>query len=428
MTPAGVTTEALAPDTYGRAVTQVSHQGRVLGRVSHLAWDEAVAIYGAELDDGRPADEALLVAAILGGLETLPKHLTHAMVRQPETLTWYRGTPYGAGTVVSGTLRGRVLYYDALARLEDGDFAALGEDDQAVVTVVADRTLDHAVDPQALTEERVLERMRHPSWIARVVFLRTMGRVARVPRPLTRLAHQLGLFDAHHGVRQFAAVQLCDFFGAEAYTPAFSFLAQMVRDPEVGLPASFDWPQPPGVDAFDVTLGRRNARFAAIWVIGNRARMARGYPGRHDAEAWLTALDAICAVEAPLGWDETWLANAARQELLGEAHPGVGSTREIGVLEMVRFLVLRHQLVVAMDQLEHDKFYWLTQATDDVYPSPLAPVHGGTEHDDAIAQRLYGKSSAFDGVDPVALPAGLSGPNPLADHWNPRDAIDAGLT
>lgn len=429
MTEAGpVVVVPQAVDDVGRHVAHVLRDGVLLAEVLYAAWEEAAAIYEVRCADDAPDDaEAIAVDAFLATLPELPQQLTHAYVRRGATLDAYRRGPFAAGAFVSGTLRGDVLYYDALATMDAARWATLHEQPDAVVTLVADRDEDHRMDAASVTVAEARRRLDDTVWTSKLVFLRAMVQLPGVDPAVAAWSHLRALLDAHHAVRQFAAVQLCDHQKTWPDAPDVATLLRWLDDPLSALGEGRPTSAAPGVP-WSASIGVCRARWAVAWILANRAQVSRGRAPFGEPAVEADAVAAALAATLPDAEDDARLAAAARADMLGSADAGLGERPRARLGEVARYLVHRQRVVDASGDVAHDKHYWLTQTVADLWPCAQASHAGSPTGDPAIAEALWAPSPGMDVVPCAPLPDGMRGPNPFAPapSEDPRHAVDAG--
>jgi hypothetical protein len=396
-----------------RLIAELRVAGRAVGRAVYGAWPEVLAIYALEVTpDHLDAAIALFagVCAAPGG----PASLYHVDVQDPAVLRAWRRTPLARGLVVVGSLGGVLRYHERLVDLPAEAVDAEADPEKPTALVVAWSPGLEVLDRLATLDDAArIALLRAPTASGRIGALRGIGRDAQLPRAARDDLHLFALLDPSFEVRRFASLQMSGYLDGVLDLPDLELVHRHLDEPLLSL-STFGEPAPvPEGTPYAPARGRRNKRFALLWVVGGMFGFARDTP---EVEAWR-------AEQGPALWarleDEAGahtrrrdreLLAAAVEDLAGPTGDRIGEMPRLNLFELCRYVVMRHRLAQRMDGAEAERFAWLADMVSRVYPSPRAPVGGARFVADAraVAAALYGPRPGPVSL-PRALPARLRG-------------------
>jgi hypothetical protein len=354
---------APAPDT-GYARTAVSRDGQQLATLHHVIWPGNLMVLLAEIPEGAPHDAHYeAVVALLRREESKgPTKLTHHQVRSWETLVCYRDGPFGDGLGLSGMYGSRGLTYDPLASVSLDHVPEAATEAHRPVDVIV--TYAPELQEQWRHVSPSLEQVRmwlsSPDDLHRVATIRRIALDERLDRDVVLRAHLLAMLNENYAVRQFASMHVSGFSSHIAHQVDLDGLLCLLRDPESILDASGDVPQE---HPWRRWQSRRNARYAALWTLGNVAWVARGSTGApwmHGTTAQVRSMleEAGQRLDAER---DLWLYELA---LLGFGdHPdhryALGVRAPVDLFDVLRFVVHRWRIVLGLGFKGTDRFSWL---------------------------------------------------------------------
>lgn len=373
-----LTLEQGAPDARGETHVHARIDGRVVGHAAyglypHLLFVFDLALSVPHLDPMIDLIEAVAARVPDGGSE---RRFIHGQVRDPRMVLAYKSSGLGAGMLLSGCL-GPVWFNDEpLLEIPDAVFTAA---DPATCLVCV--SYDPPTERETVTEDELRAGLAHPSARERMRVLRA-STWSDVPDAVRRAGFFFGVTDPVILVRRLAASGLAGGmslgFATIHHLARIEDLVLHVDDP---MGAARELGLAPVVEAgmqFDLSHARRNARYGLLWAMGVMAT-------RLEAAADLRA--AIAAeLPGPDPARDVALLGFARSDLTpGELSHGIGSAERLGLLELARYVVLRHRAAAAVPNGDHDRFYWLRRIVNELVPE-AGPA------DDPVTVAVWGAS------------------------------------
>ncbi|MCB9662589.1 MAG: hypothetical protein H6732_00600 [Alphaproteobacteria bacterium] len=377
-------------DEAGTVTAGIFEDALRVGELVYAAWGPSLVVQSLAVD---PAHRERVEPQVVGLLcrRVVEEGMTsfhHHGVQDAALLRAYAAQPLGASMVAIGVCGGDVVYFDPVRGLhppEGGhvhvalyhtpELGPLGE-----VTATA--------DPYALLQCT-------PS-LARVARLRALWTAGHLDDDALDEVFLYALLDTGWDVRQFAAVTLNGALGDREQAADLPRLLAHLAEPLCSLRPGLPLPVAPEGVVFDPVRARRNKRQALLFVLGTRL----AWTFRSDAQR-----DALRAALAEVLQEQLDALTPAREALLGEAavedaRPGgpggtaLGRIDDLGLLELLRYAVLRHRAWVADQGDAPDPFAWLTDQVACLVPSPRSPAGDAEEPLPDVADRLYGPSPA----------------------------------
>ncbi|MGC6514965.1 MAG: hypothetical protein ACON4N_10760 [Myxococcota bacterium] len=360
--------------------------GEQVGRVVFADWPVMVVCYELTVTtDVRPMEVVqVALSAVLQrwGEGNPPAHFIHVGLTDPMVLGAYLQSPLHRGALLTGTIASTVLYYDPLTSIEGHLLEQASDADELGPTGVV---LTWAKDLEALAPgttvswDAVRTLLQSDISSARIGGLRTLARRDGVSDAMRDAAYMFALLDANYEVRRFASVNVSGFFPGIPYFPDIELLLRHLDDPLQSLDALQMTPRMPEGERWSDAHGRRNKRYGILWVIGalhgvSRPDDAALVAWQERAASWLMPrLLKDAAAHTPER--DLALLNVAHAELVpGEARYGLGEPGGLSLLEMMRYVVLRHHLVKTAPNADQDRFYWLMEMVEAVVPSSAPPA------------------------------------------------------
>ncbi len=402
------------PDEYGRVEAIVRFDGVPVVRMQYAAWPEHLVIYETVLFDDAPEDALGPLMDVLLDLypERTPPRLTHSAVHSMSTMSWYANCHLSQGLLICGSYGSRTLFYDPLSNI---DLSVAPEPmmegfDALTLTVMFIGQLEDFGQTKHPTLEDAWRWIEEAEALGRFAAIRRLAVEPDVDPEVRRKAILLALLNENSGVRQFAAIHLGGYFPELEVRADVGALCSMMGDP-YEIWRMFDREPDAAWNAFQ---GRRNARYALAWTLGNICWNALGWGAQEwaqvDAVAVRESLEESAAAFTPER--DVWLFELALAEF-NEATPfAFGTDQPVDLFDFLRFSALRWQMVVRLGMKSHDRFYWLVNTSDGI----VGPGPAGDPDEDwtpltPAGHMIYAPPPRDDLPDVAEMPPWMKGTN-----------------
>jgi len=396
----------------------IRFDGEQVGQLVYSEFPEMTVVYQLAVQPERdvPAIRQAVITRLTERFSgpDAPNDYIHVGVFDASVLFDYLASPLARGAVVTGSINSQIYYHDRLVEVDPADIqAAVNESDLGGTGVVLSWSRDlEVLDQIAKLDDAALHRLlRSRTSSARIGALRALSHSLETATRTCERVFMYSLLDSNYEVRRFASVTMHGFFPGVEWYPPMRLLFDHMRDPLRSLREFSSELAMPDGEVFSPEHGSRNKRYALLWTLGNLT----GWGGETErfnawkATEWPTR-------SALLGEDlerltperDLALAELVRAELNGELRYGIGREADMTVLEMCRYVVLRHAAVSPKPNASEDRFYWLLQMVEAICPSFMSPSYGRdpSEADGPVERALYAPSPlAF--TDATALPSWL---------------------
>lgn len=367
-------------------ITAGVFEGEVrVGELVYTAWGDSLVVQSLAVDEAHvervlPAVVGLLCQRVTDDGRT---SFHHYGVQDAATLRAYAAQPLGASLVAIGVCGSDVLYFDPVRGLEPPD----GVHVHVALYHTAELAHVGAPDPEG---DPYAWLQCTPS-LARLARLRALWTAGDLDEDALDEVYLYALLDTGWDVRQFAAVTLNGALGDREQAADLPRLLQHVRTPLCSLRPGLPLPVVPEGQTFDAVHAVRNKRYALLFVLGTRL----SWTFRSEAQrvALREAVDAVLRAEAPALTTarDVELAEAGHRDAVGPP-PGtaLGRLGDLGLVELCRYVVLRHRAWVAAHADAPDPFAWLTDQVACLVPSPASPQGDAEDPLPEVAAVLYG--------------------------------------
>jgi hypothetical protein len=403
------------PDQYGRVEAIVRIAGERVARMFYAAWPEHLVIYEAAWEPEAPVEAEQLVLQRLLQLypEETPARITHSGVSSLPTLRWYHGTHLRPGLVVCGSYGSRTLFYDPIGALDlsvepepmlEG-FAA------ATLTVMYLSNLRAYGETAQPTLEDVYAWLVEGDAMGRFVAIRRLVVDPHVDPAVTRAALFVALLNENSGVRQFASIHLGGYFPELQIRADVRRINALLADP-FEIWAMLGREAPPELPGWDPAQGRRNARYALAWTLGNVCWNAQGWGAVDWAEEEAAEVRALLEASLPRldAARDRWLYELALRDFSDDPtlRFGFGTPEPVDLLDFLRYAVLRWGIVQRLGFKGVDRFYWLVTSVEGVVGA--APGEGEAPASE-VAARVYAPPPSDELPAVNEMPAWMYGQN-----------------
>lgn len=383
-----------------RTSASILFRGDPVGTVEYGLYGGVLNVFFIKMaDPGRLDLYARTVDALAALLshDELYCHYVHGGIEDPREVLAYQGTSLALGAKVVGGLDGMITYGEPLLACS-ADALKTARSDRTLVTIM----YEPPPPGEPIRPDELRDGLTAPDAHDRMDTLRRVTYSELIPDALRHEVYYFYTLDPWAEVRRFAALAMAGAFPTLPHVARVEDLLDHLVHPLQSIDTLGFEPLAPPDQAYDASHAARNKRYALLWTLGLLSTQVR----EQAIDVLFPRLEAEVAAHTRAR--ELALLGVGRRELRpGGLREGIGLEPIAGLFELLRYVILRSQLVAATADAKVDRFYWLTEMVHSIVPPDGTDVMQ-RPLDTAVVAALYA---------PAPEPIEPGGTLPPELHW-----------